>query len=81
MGTEGTSGTAPGATTTLSTTFASTSFATDDYEIVSVIGRGGAGAGSQTVDENVDPFPNVDDVNLNALKITLIGSCPVACAP
>ncbi|GJU07707.1 hypothetical protein Tco_1124137 [Tanacetum coccineum] len=61
-GTEGTSGTAPETTTTLSVTFASTSsippISTDDYDVVHADGQEGRGA-----DDN--PFPNVDNAELN----------------
>nr|GEW04989.1 reverse transcriptase domain-containing protein [Tanacetum cinerariifolium] len=57
-------------TTALPTTFASGSsippISTDDYEIVCVDGQEGAGTNGRVVaDENVVPFPNVDDVELN----------------
>nr|GEW84007.1 hypothetical protein [Tanacetum cinerariifolium] len=72
MGTEGTPSTAAGVTTALSMAFASTSFvpllSTNDYEIMGVVGQGGASAKSQVVSEHADPFPNVDDVDLNNLK-------------
>ncbi|GJT08454.1 hypothetical protein Tco_0842916 [Tanacetum coccineum] len=61
-GTEGTSGTTPATTTALSTTFASRSsippISTDDYEVLHTDGREGTGA-------DVNPFPNVDDAELN----------------
>nr|GEW15641.1 hypothetical protein [Tanacetum cinerariifolium] len=42
---------------------------TDDYEVVRLDGQEGAGAESQgIVDGNVDPFANVDDVDLNVLQ-------------
>ncbi|GKF75182.1 hypothetical protein Tco_0224626, partial [Tanacetum coccineum] len=49
-------------TTTLSTTFSSANtiapISVDDYEVV--------GTGDQTdADRNVEPFPNVDDAELN----------------
>nr|GEY40584.1 hypothetical protein [Tanacetum cinerariifolium] len=71
-GTEGTSNTAPGTTTALSTTLVSASsippISTDDYEVVCLDGQEGAGAESQAItDGNADPFANVDDVDLNFL--------------
>ncbi|GJT23266.1 hypothetical protein Tco_0893203, partial [Tanacetum coccineum] len=64
-GTEGTSNVIPATadtTTALSVTFASASsippISTDDYEVVHVDGREGAGA-------DANPFPNVDDAELN----------------
>ncbi|GJV12565.1 hypothetical protein Tco_1354106 [Tanacetum coccineum] len=61
-GTEGTSGTAPETTTALSVTFASTSsippISTDDYDVVHADGQEGKGA-------DANPFPNVDDAELN----------------
>ncbi|GKD94294.1 hypothetical protein Tco_1374131 [Tanacetum coccineum] len=72
-GTEGASGTVPETTMALSITFAPTSsipsISTDNYEIVHADGRGGEGAEDQAtvgnVEGNVDPFPTVDDVDLN----------------
>ncbi|GJY42230.1 hypothetical protein Tco_0429500 [Tanacetum coccineum] len=69
-GTEGTSGTALDTTTTLFVTFASASsippISTNDYEVVHAGGQEGAGADGQAVaNENADPFPNVDDAELN----------------
>ncbi|GKC87998.1 hypothetical protein Tco_1148647 [Tanacetum coccineum] len=71
-GTEGTSAVVAipaGTTTTLSVTFASTSvvrpISTDDYEIVHVDGQRGGSAEDQIGGDNVDPFPNVDNVDLN----------------
>ncbi|GKB95313.1 hypothetical protein Tco_0981450 [Tanacetum coccineum] len=59
---EGTSGTAPDTTTALSVTFAFVSsippISTDDYEVVHVDGQEGVGA-------DANPFPNVDDAELN----------------
>ncbi|GKE13113.1 hypothetical protein Tco_1416664 [Tanacetum coccineum] len=59
---EGTSCIAPATTTTLSVTFASVSsippILTDDYEVVHADGLEGVGA-------DANPFPNVDDVELN----------------
>ncbi|GJY93239.1 hypothetical protein Tco_0509021, partial [Tanacetum coccineum] len=61
-GTKGTSGTAPETTTALSVTFASVSsipsISTDDYDVVHTDGQEGGGA-------DVNPFPNVDDAELN----------------
>ncbi|GJZ62979.1 hypothetical protein Tco_0619400 [Tanacetum coccineum] len=61
-GTEGTSGTAPETTTALSVTFAFVSsippISTDDYDVMHVDGQEGTGADGQ-------PFPNVDDAELN----------------
>ncbi|GKE46449.1 hypothetical protein Tco_1477707, partial [Tanacetum coccineum] len=64
-GTEGTSDVMPvtaDTTIALSVTFASASsiplISTDDYEVVHADGREGTGAGA-------DPFPNVDDAELN----------------
>ncbi|GKB84940.1 hypothetical protein Tco_0957212 [Tanacetum coccineum] len=71
-GTEGTSAVVAipaGTTTSLSVTFASTSvvrpISTDDYEIVHVDGQRGGSAEDQIGGDNVDPFPNVDNVDLN----------------
>ncbi|GJT50912.1 hypothetical protein Tco_0977069 [Tanacetum coccineum] len=59
---EGTSGNAPNTTTALSVTFASVSsiplISTYDYEVVHVDGQEGVGA-------DANPFPNVDDAELN----------------
>ncbi|GKF33907.1 hypothetical protein Tco_0107107 [Tanacetum coccineum] len=64
-GTEGTSDTVPATadtTTALSTTFASAStiapISVDDYEVVGTDDQAGA-------DGNAEPFPNVDDAELN----------------
>ncbi|GJX15895.1 hypothetical protein Tco_0216727 [Tanacetum coccineum] len=61
-GTEGTSEAAPRATMVLSTTFASASsippISIDDYEVTHADDQEGAGA-------DADPFPNVDDADLN----------------
>ncbi|GKC45258.1 hypothetical protein Tco_1062980, partial [Tanacetum coccineum] len=58
-----------GTTTTLSVTFASASvvrpISTDDYEIVHVDDQRGGGMEGQIRGNNVDPFPSVDDVDLN----------------
>ncbi|GJV41089.1 hypothetical protein Tco_1419529 [Tanacetum coccineum] len=58
-----------GTTTALSVTFASASvvrpISTDDYEVVQVDGHGGGGTEDQIGGNNVDPFPSVDDVDLN----------------
>ncbi|GJX78756.1 hypothetical protein Tco_0326905, partial [Tanacetum coccineum] len=71
-GTGGTSDVIPAiadTTTALSVSLVSSSsippISTDDYEIVHVDGRGGEGTDDQAADGNVDPFPNVDDVDLN----------------
>ncbi|GKE04110.1 hypothetical protein Tco_1396128, partial [Tanacetum coccineum] len=68
-GMEGTSGTAPETTTALSVTFASTSsippISTDDYN-VHADGQEGTGAdGHAGADANVNPFPNVEDAELD----------------
>ncbi|GJR45714.1 gypsy type transposase [Tanacetum coccineum] len=72
IGTEGTSAivVVPARTTTaLSITFASASvvrpISTDDYEVVQVDGQRGGGTEDQIGGNNVDPFPSVDDVDLN----------------
>nr|GEW67266.1 reverse transcriptase domain-containing protein [Tanacetum cinerariifolium] len=73
MGKARTSGLVPAAsvtTTALSTSFASANsiplISIDYYEIASVDGQEGAGTDGRAVaDENVAPFPNVDDVELN----------------
>ncbi|GKE59382.1 hypothetical protein Tco_1498567, partial [Tanacetum coccineum] len=61
-GTEGTSGTAPETTTALSVTFASVSpiplISTNNYDVVHADGQEGGGA-------DANPFPNVDDAELN----------------
>ncbi|GKB26515.1 hypothetical protein Tco_0865916, partial [Tanacetum coccineum] len=71
-GTEGTSAVVAipaGTTTALSVTFASTSvvrpISTDDYEIVHVDGQWGGSAEDHIGGDNIDPFPNVDNVDLN----------------
>ncbi|GJV62621.1 hypothetical protein Tco_1473449 [Tanacetum coccineum] len=68
-GTEGTFGTAPDTITALSVTFVSTSsippISTDDYEVVHADGQEGVGADGQAVNGNAEPFPNVDDAELN----------------
>ncbi|GJT55902.1 hypothetical protein Tco_0990956 [Tanacetum coccineum] len=71
-GTEGTSAVVAvptGTTMALSVTFASASIvrpiSTDDYEIVQVDGQRGGGTEDQIGGNNVDPFPSVDDVDLN----------------
>ncbi|GJV54734.1 gypsy type transposase [Tanacetum coccineum] len=71
-GTEGTSAvvTIPAGTTmALSVTFASASvvrpISIDNYEIVQVDGQRGGGTKDQIGGNNVDPFPGVDDVDLN----------------
>nr|GEY49835.1 hypothetical protein [Tanacetum cinerariifolium] len=72
--TEGTSATAPGTTTALSTTFVSASsippISTDDYDAVRLDGQEGAGVESQAIaDGNADPFANIDDVDLNVFHV------------
>ncbi|GKA84648.1 hypothetical protein Tco_0806243 [Tanacetum coccineum] len=69
-GTEGTSGAAPDTTTALSVTFVSAStippISTDDYEVAHADGQESGGAdGQAVVDENVNPFPNIDDAELD----------------
>ncbi|GJT94994.1 hypothetical protein Tco_1090512 [Tanacetum coccineum] len=71
-GTEGTSTIVvvpTGTTTALSITFASASvvrlISTDDYEVVQVDSQRGGGTEDQIGGNNVDPFPSVDDVDLN----------------
>ncbi|GJX06996.1 hypothetical protein Tco_0194928 [Tanacetum coccineum] len=68
-GTKGTSGTAPDTITALLVTFISASsippISTDDYEVVHADGQEGVGGDGQAVDGNADPFPNVDDAELN----------------
>ncbi|GKG37117.1 hypothetical protein Tco_0447290, partial [Tanacetum coccineum] len=69
-GTEGTSGAALDTTTTLSVTFVSPStippISTDDYEVAHADGQESGGADGQVVvDENVNPFPNIDDAELD----------------
>ncbi|GJT19654.1 hypothetical protein Tco_0878360 [Tanacetum coccineum] len=58
-----------GTSTALSVTFASTSvvrpISTDDYEIVHADDQMGGSAEDQIGGDNVDPFPNVDNVDLN----------------
>ncbi|GJV67271.1 hypothetical protein Tco_1482780 [Tanacetum coccineum] len=58
-----------GTTTALSVTFASASvvrpISTDDYEVVQVDGHEGGGTEDQIGGNNVDPFPSVDDADLN----------------
>ncbi|GJU11052.1 hypothetical protein Tco_0510843 [Tanacetum coccineum] len=62
IGTEGTSEASPKATMVMSTTFASASsippISTDDYKVTHADDQEGVGA-------DADPFPNVDDANLN----------------
>ncbi|GJV28256.1 hypothetical protein Tco_1384704 [Tanacetum coccineum] len=60
----------PITTTALSTTFSSAGLippiSMDDYDIVRADSQEGTGADGQTaIDGNTDPFPNVDDVDLN----------------
>ncbi|GKB75208.1 hypothetical protein Tco_0942103, partial [Tanacetum coccineum] len=69
-GTASTSGTAPGTTTALSVTFASTStippISTDDYEIVYTDDQEGTNADGQTgTGADANPFPSIDDAKLN----------------
>ncbi|GKD48488.1 hypothetical protein Tco_1277464, partial [Tanacetum coccineum] len=69
-GTEGTPGAAPDTTTVLSVTFISSSaippISVDDYEVAHADGQESAGAdGQAVVDENVNPFPNIDGAELN----------------
>ncbi|GJZ80951.1 hypothetical protein Tco_0645945 [Tanacetum coccineum] len=71
MGTKGTSDVMPATadiTTDLSTTFASASTVTPisvyDYEVIGTDDQ--IAANENVVDGNVNPFPNVDDVELNA---------------
>ncbi|GJX95639.1 hypothetical protein Tco_0351437 [Tanacetum coccineum] len=64
-GMEGTPDAAPDTTTALSVTFISSSvippISTDDYEVAHADGQESAGAdGQAVVDENVNPFPNID---------------------
>ncbi|GKE21805.1 hypothetical protein Tco_1433317 [Tanacetum coccineum] len=72
-GTEGTSGVKPATadtTTTMSIVIASTStvrpISIDDYEVVGTDDQ--AAADRNVADEDVNPFPNVDDAELNVLK-------------
>nr|GFA95559.1 hypothetical protein [Tanacetum cinerariifolium] len=72
-GTEGTSGSAHNTTTALSVTFvfASTILpnSTDDYEVAHADCQKGAGVGGEAVaDENIDPFPDVSNAELNILE-------------
>ncbi|GJZ76623.1 hypothetical protein Tco_0641295, partial [Tanacetum coccineum] len=66
-----------GTTMALSVTFASTSvvrpISTDDYEIVHVDGQRGESAEDQIGGDNVDPFPNVDNVDLNLQYVVPTG--------
>ncbi|GKE21256.1 hypothetical protein Tco_1432768, partial [Tanacetum coccineum] len=69
-GTVGTFGTAPGTTTALFVTFASTStippISTDDYEIVHTDDQEGTDADGQTgTGADANPFPSIDDADLN----------------
>ncbi|GKA23347.1 hypothetical protein Tco_0709309 [Tanacetum coccineum] len=69
-GTEGTSGAAPDTTTTLSTTHASASsiplISTDDYVVAHEDNQESTGADGQAgVGTDVNPFPNVDDAELD----------------
>ncbi|GJT76639.1 hypothetical protein Tco_1043364 [Tanacetum coccineum] len=72
-GAEGTPGAAPDTTTALYVTFISSSaippISTDDYEVAHADGQESAGAdGQAVVDENVNPFPNIDGAELNIPK-------------
>ncbi|GJW33963.1 hypothetical protein Tco_0053995 [Tanacetum coccineum] len=72
-GMEGTSGAAPDTTTALSMTFVSSSaippISTNDYEAAHADGQESTGAdGQAAVDENVNPFPNIDGAELNILE-------------
>nr|GEW56846.1 hypothetical protein [Tanacetum cinerariifolium] len=72
-GTKGTFGSAHNTTTALSVTFVSASTilpnSTDDYEVAHADGQEGAGVGGEAVaDENIDPFPDVSNVELNILE-------------
>ncbi|GJZ99867.1 hypothetical protein Tco_0672418 [Tanacetum coccineum] len=76
-GTKGTSGTAPDTTTSLSTTYASASsippISTDDYVVVHADNQESTGADGQTcVGVVVNPFPNVDDAELDILLVSLL---------
>ncbi|GJY04491.1 hypothetical protein Tco_0370431 [Tanacetum coccineum] len=69
-GTGSTSGTAPDTTTTLSTTYMSTSsippISTDDYMVTHADSQEGTGTDRQTgVGADVNPFPNVEDAELD----------------
>ncbi|GKE93197.1 hypothetical protein Tco_1574292, partial [Tanacetum coccineum] len=69
-GTKGTPGAAPDTTTALSVTFISSivipPISTDDYEVAHADGQESAGVDGQVVvDENVNPFPNIDGAELN----------------
>ncbi|GJV72439.1 hypothetical protein Tco_1492434 [Tanacetum coccineum] len=69
-GTAGISGTAPGTTTALSMTFASTStippISTDDYEFVHTDYQEGTDADEKTgTGADANPFPSIDDAELN----------------
>ncbi|GJX03677.1 hypothetical protein Tco_0189593 [Tanacetum coccineum] len=69
-GTVGTSGTAPGTTTTLSVTFASTNtippISTDDYKVMHTDGQEGTDADGQTgTGADANPFHSIDDAELN----------------
>ncbi|GKA28341.1 hypothetical protein Tco_0714509, partial [Tanacetum coccineum] len=66
-GTEGTSSSAPGTTTALSVNFASVitilPISTNDYEIAGADDQ--ATAVGNVANEDTNPFPNVDDAELN----------------
>ncbi|GKE49382.1 hypothetical protein Tco_1480640, partial [Tanacetum coccineum] len=69
-GTKGNSGAAPDNTTALSTTYASASsippIFTDDYVVVHADNQESTGADGQAgVGANVNPFPNIDDAELD----------------
>ncbi|GJZ25068.1 hypothetical protein Tco_0562527 [Tanacetum coccineum] len=69
-GTAGTFGTAPGTTTALSVTLASTStipsISTDDYEVVHMDGQEGTDADGPTgTGADANPFPSIDGAKLN----------------
>ncbi|GKE59493.1 hypothetical protein Tco_1498678, partial [Tanacetum coccineum] len=68
QGAEGTFGAPPNTTTALSVTFVSAStillISTDDYEVIHADGQEGVGEGH----DNVDPFPDVGDAELNVLE-------------
>ncbi|GJX81819.1 hypothetical protein Tco_0331300, partial [Tanacetum coccineum] len=84
-GTEGTSGTSPETTTALSVTFASTSsiplISTNDYDVVHADGQEGTGADGQTgAGADVNPFPNVEDAELDisSTSVVLIVGMPIS---
>nr|GEW32276.1 hypothetical protein [Tanacetum cinerariifolium] len=72
-GTEGTSGSAHDTTTALSVTFVSAGtiplISTDDYEIAHADGQEGPSVdGETTADENINPFSDVSNAELNILE-------------